>query len=286
MARKKKKGNSFKKIAIVGAVLVAVQIGFILYFESSNAPVSVRSEIQTKVSALRNLTPERKDMMRIQLSLEDFRSRNGKYPKSLTELVPEYFEEIPRNPQTKQAFPYILDGNRYVLGEQSAQAAATKAGSTLAEGGPPSAEEQKVLLAMLEAPDSETMWVYDSTDKRDPFRPFDLSSKTQVDCEKNPLQCYDIRELKLTAVLEGMDEPTANVENKLGRGYLVKKGTKIGRNGGEVVEILQDRIKILESLSDVAGEVSNSVVELPLRTKNGETQEGKKAPSAKKRGSR
>lgn len=111
-------------------------------------------------------------------------------------------------------------------------------------------------------------FVYDSTGKRDPFRPFDFSPKESERDDLTPLERYDIGQLKLTAVLDGFDEPTAVVENAAGRGFTVKRGAKIGPNGGVITEVLKDKLVIVETTTDYTGETKSRTVELFIRTKD------------------
>ena len=115
-------------------------------------------------------------------------------------------------------------------------------------------------------------FVYDPTGKRDPFRPFDFSPPAATDESKTPLERYALGQLKLTAVLDGIAEPAAIVENAAGKGFTVKKGTKIGPNNGEVVEIRKDRLIIVETTTDFTGQTRSATVELVLRTKDQENR--------------
>ena len=111
-------------------------------------------------------------------------------------------------------------------------------------------------------------FIYDSTGKRDPFRPFDFSPKESERDDLTPLERYDIGQLKLTAVLDGFEEPTAVVENAAGRGFTVKRGAKIGPNGGVITEVLKDKLVIVETTTDYTGETKSRTVELFIRTKD------------------
>jgi len=111
-------------------------------------------------------------------------------------------------------------------------------------------------------------FVYDPAGKRDPFRPFDFSPKESELDDLTPLERYDIGQLKLTAVLDGFDEPTAVVENAAGRGFTVKRGAKIGSNGGVISEILKDKLVVVETTTDYTGVTKSRTVEMLIRTKD------------------
>jgi Tfp pilus assembly protein PilP len=265
MARKNKPAI-LKRIAIVGGALLLVQAGFILYFQQDAPPASMKAEIDKQIKSIPDLTPQRREQMRIQLAIDDFRQKQGNNPKSLAELVPVYFDAVPKDPDTGKAFAYSEKAGKYTLGQTSGATVVAAAG--LADDGPPTAAEQAVLLASLDSPVDDQSFVYDSSGKRDPFRPFDLSVKPNEDCEKFPLTCFDVGQLRLSTVLLSNEEPKAMVDDATGIGHIVRKGSKIGRNNGEVTEILADRIRIVETLVDVTGQATSKVVELPIGKKD------------------
>ena len=271
MARKKKT-SVVKRVAIVGAVLIVVQLFYIFVFGAKEKPLSMREAINKAVDEKTDLTVARREQAKVQLALADYQSKNGKLPQSLDELVPTYFDVLPADPDTNQPFKYRVDGVRYFLGDESANRAATKAASGVTiepaiPGAPTTLEEQQALIQSLVEGGTQETFVYDPTGKRDPFQPFDFSPKG-TDSQKTPLEHYSLGQLKLTAVLEGMGEPTAIVENNVGKGFTVKKGTKIGTNNGEVVEIQRDKILILETETDFTGQQKSRTSEIRLRTKD------------------
>jgi Tfp pilus assembly protein PilP len=73
-------------------------------------------------------------------------------------------------------------------------------------------------------------------------------------------------------VLDGFDEPTAIVENAAGRGFTVKRGAKIGPNGGVIIEILKDRLVIEETVTDFTGASKTTRTELTIRTQDQENE--------------
>jgi type IV pilus assembly protein PilP len=115
-------------------------------------------------------------------------------------------------------------------------------------------------------------FVYDASGKRDPFQPFDFSPKDTQRDNLSPLERYEIGQLKLTAVLDGFEEPTAIVENAAGRGFTVRRGTKIGPNGGAITEILKDKLVIVETITDYTGVSKTQTIEMAIRTKDQKEQ--------------
>ena len=111
-------------------------------------------------------------------------------------------------------------------------------------------------------------YVYNPTGKRDPFRPF-IAMQTPVKPSSQkipltPLQKYDLSQLKLVAILVGKKGARAMVEDSEGKGYIIKKGTYIGRNYGKVKAILKDRVIIEEKYKDYLGNVKAKEIVLRL----------------------
>lgn len=278
MARRKKKLSVTKKIAIIGIVLIVVQGIYLLVFGSKSQPVSMREAIAKAVDDKLDLPIARREQAKIQLALADYQSKNQKLPATLDELVPTYFDVLPLDPETNQPFKYRIEKNRYYLGDDTPNTLLARKGAEGQAGVPSTLEEQQALIDSLTDTSLQSAFVYDPTGKRDPFQPFDFAPKNAEDQEKTPLERYTIGQLKLTAVLEGFDQPKAVVENAAGKGFTVGKGTKIGTNGGEIVDIQKDKILILETEVDFTGQKKTHTVEMKLRTKD-ESERAKNRPA-------
>jgi Tfp pilus assembly protein PilP len=107
--------------------------------------------------------------------------------------------------------------------------------------------------------------VYNPAGKRDPFVPFDFSRPSAPPDPANPLTGFDYKELRLSSVLAGGEEPIAIVEDSTGRGFTVRQGTRIGKAGGEVIEIHRDKLVIQELRTDSRGGKYTERIELLLR---------------------
>jgi len=70
-----------------------------------------------------------------------------------------------------------------------------------------------------------------------------------------PLEALDLSQVKLVGVTLSDKGNTALVEDASGKGYVIKKGTYIGGNGGKVILILKDRFIIEEEIEDVHGKI-------------------------------
>ena len=97
----------------------------------------------------------------------------------------------------------------------------------------------------------------------DPFEPLINGKSGRVAAKKKrakrmprtPLETLDLSQLKLVGVTLSNKGNTALVEDASGKGYVIKKGTYIGANGGKVIQILKDRFIIEEEIEDVHGKI-------------------------------
>ncbi|MDZ4785386.1 MAG: pilus assembly protein PilP [bacterium] len=125
--------------------------------------------------------------------------------------------------------------------------------------------------AVLEALDKleaeRNQYKYNPAGKKDPFLPFDFAPKEDTDTTKTPLERYDLGQLKLTAVLLGVGDAKAIVENAAGKGFTIKIGTKVGRSNGVVTAIDKEKIVIRERFVDFTGTEKINEIELRLRVK-------------------
>jgi type IV pilus assembly protein PilP len=106
---------------------------------------------------------------------------------------------------------------------------------------------------------------YDSTGRRDPFRPPRVSASTAGGEIRTPLQRYELGQLKLVAVIYDTNDPRAVVEDDEGLGYIVRVGTPIGPHGGEVQGIERGRVMVKEDSVDYYGEHHPSEVAMELK---------------------
>jgi type IV pilus assembly protein PilP len=105
---------------------------------------------------------------------------------------------------------------------------------------------------------------YDPTGRRDPFRPPRVNSSMASGEARTPLQRYEIGQLKLVAVIYQANEPRAVVEDETGLGYIVRVGTPIGPNGGEVKSIEKGKVHVEEESIDFYGDRQTSEVVMEL----------------------
>ncbi len=122
--------------------------------------------------------------------------------------------------------------------------------------------------------------LYSSKGRVDPFEPFlhkeetkastGLQEMLQIRAPQTPLERIDISQLKLTAILQTSDRMKALVEEASGKGYVVSEGTYIGNNGGQVSQILRDRVVVKERYLDIFGKIAVRDRELKLQKEPGE----------------
>ncbi|MBS3757387.1 MAG: pilus assembly protein PilP [Desulfobacterales bacterium] len=124
--------------------------------------------------------------------------------------------------------------------------------------------------------DKETL--YARKGKPDPFAPFVQGAEPESAAEgekeplgadrnrpKTPLERFSLGQLRLTAVMKMPDRRIAMVEESAGKGYVVKKGTYIGDQGGQITRILEEAIVIEEKYRDAFGNVKVREKKLKLQ---------------------
>ncbi|MFT3706786.1 MAG: pilus assembly protein PilP [Archangium sp.] len=118
---------------------------------------------------------------------------------------------------------------------------------------PPSAAKKKAAAPVAAATTTQVDYVYSSLNKRDPFRSFTervvgptpgVNPEIGDGCSE-PLCKMDLDELTVVAVVSGDANPLAMLEDRTGVGHLVRRNTRMGKQGGKVVQILRDCIVVL-----------------------------------------
>lgn len=119
-----------------------------------------------------------------------------------------------------------------------------------------------VTAATPEAVDDE--YNYNPIGKRDPFRSF-IADELAPDTRRvvTPLQRYDLDQMQVIGIIWGISAPRAMITTPDGKGYVVQKGTLIGKNWGKVSRITQDEVIISEEYRDFEGKLI--VTEVPLK---------------------
>ena len=140
-------------------------------------------------------------------------------------------------------------------------------GSLILAGGPASAVEGVAPAPQpVKAVEPADDMPYDSTGRRDPFRPPRAATNAHTGEQLTPLQRYEIGQLRLVAIIYDTNQPRAVVEDEAGLGYIVRVGTPIGPNDGAVRDIERGRVVIQEDSVDYYGEHHPAEVVMDLRT--------------------
>lgn len=116
---------------------------------------------------------------------------------------------------------------------------------------------------------------FTSTGKPDPFKPI-FKSDTRVGdsrrmrkkrVPRTPLERIALSQLKLVAIILSEKGNTALMEERNGKGWVVKKGTYIGINSGKIIEISKGKIVIEEQIKDITGKYIKRKIELKLENR-------------------
>ncbi|WP_242371075.1 pilus assembly protein PilP [Anaeromyxobacter sp. SG26] len=123
--------------------------------------------------------------------------------------------------------------------------------------------------ATPKAPEKAPEWSYSSVGKRDPFRSYltELSKQggeLATRCA-TPLGKFEIEQLKLVAVVTGLENPVAMVQAPNGVGYTLRRGVCIGKNGGTVAAVRSGEVVVTEWAirADGTRDRTQTVIRLP-----------------------
>ena len=112
-------------------------------------------------------------------------------------------------------------------------------------------------------------WSYTSVGKRDPFRSFlaELDATTQAGPTRcpTPLGRFEVEQLRLAAVITGLDDPVAMVQAPTGVGYSIRRGACIGKNGGTVAAVRSGEVVVSEWAvrADGSRDRTQTILKLP-----------------------
>jgi len=99
-------------------------------------------------------------------------------------------------------------------------------------------------------------YTYDRRGKTDPFKSFIAEQEdTTKKKRKKPrtyLETLDLSQLDLIAIIVGPKGNFAMVRDAKGLGYVIKKGTPIGINGGVVSQVNEREVIIREGSKDIS----------------------------------
>lgn len=114
-------------------------------------------------------------------------------------------------------------------------------------------------ISVTPAEKSKTEYVYDPTGKTDPFKSFIAKQEVVKEKErtkpKTYLETLDLSQLELIGIILNPKGSWAMVRDAKGLGYVIRKGTPIGLNGGVVHKIGEKEVIIREKYRDFRGQV-------------------------------
>lgn len=106
-------------------------------------------------------------------------------------------------------------------------------------------------LQSPEAAEIQNIFIYKRYGRPDPFFPFLTHELRQVEIdmqeELTGMRRFEPGQLTLVAIVFAGDQPLAMVQDAAGKGYVLRKGTKLGRSG-EVVDISRNKVIIRQEV--------------------------------------
>lgn len=121
---------------------------------------------------------------------------------------------------------------------------------------------------------SESTVIYKVEGKIDPFASILGEGVSVLNDEKRipltPIEKVDLSELKLVGIIFAPSGNKALVEDVSGKGFVIKKGTRIGINFGKVIKILKNSVLVKEEAESILGQITLVERELKLQKSPGE----------------
>lgn len=167
---------------------------------------------------------------------------------------------------------FLLDASCAYAAEISPQDSGTGSGAPVAaelEANTGSVEENANVPP-------EPPYEYRLAARPDPFKPFIALQKVNPnelvddDRELSGMQLFEPGQLSLVAVMDTPRGRLAMVEDVTKKGYLLREGVYIGRNG-QVTEIRRDQVIVTETARTRGGEEIKTLVSMKLK-RDGEGQ--------------
>lgn len=107
-----------------------------------------------------------------------------------------------------------------------------------------------------EPPPAPVSYTYNPKGKVNPFKPLVVekpaapASKTkgaeEIPPDATPLERMDLDKIKLVAIVWSIPDPKAMVEDSGGKGYILSKGTRVGKHKGQVTQISANGVVVTE----------------------------------------
>jgi Tfp pilus assembly protein PilP len=113
----------------------------------------------------------------------------------------------------------------------------------------------------------QEVYMYDARGRRDPFMSLVVVAKQRPNVKKNanPIENYDVSEIKLSAILWDRKQYYALITLPDNKSYTIKTGMTLGLYGGKVQDITRDSVLIRERIKDYRGRLKTKNTLLKLR---------------------
>ncbi len=132
----------------------------------------------------------------------------------------------------------------------------------------------------IELPETSDSYSYKVEGKIDPFASIFINGSSvfadQNDGKKKrlipltPIEKIDLSQLKLVGIISAPSGNKALVEDASGKGFVIKKGARIGINSGRVIKILKNIVVVEEEAESISGKTILVKRELKLQKPPGE----------------
>jgi type IV pilus assembly protein PilP len=109
---------------------------------------------------------------------------------------------------------------------------------------------------------------YNPQGRRDPFTSLILKDVAEKKKGVGPLEQDDIKTFRLIAIVKSGDQYNAMITLPDGKSYTVKKGMKIGIDGGTIESITKDSVVVRQLIKDKTGVLKPKDIILRLRTED------------------
>lgn len=247
---------------IAACVLLLALLGVLAFMQFNAAPLDSKAMLDSAVRQVKDekgtISAEQEAILRVQIAVADYTASTRKAPTTIAELVPKYFDSVPLDPRTNQPMEFPLDKAAVPSSEPLEVAKAVQDETILIDG-------QNFLNPNTMVIDD---FVYDPAGRRDPFAPFDFSGADEIDYALPPLERYSVGQLKLSSILTAGNEYTAIIEDATGRGYTVRKGSRVGNAKGIVVKITEDSVFVVETRTDFTGKTTRETLQMQIQRVN------------------
>ena len=123
---------------------------------------------------------------------------------------------------------------------------------------PTAAKKPKAPTTAEAAPTPKIDYTYNPVGKRDPFRPNTPTGRSAAEAEETPtcaepLCQYKVDELTLVAIMSGEANPVVVLEDRAGVGYIARRFSSVGREGGKITGVSSSCITVTAYTTNLAG---------------------------------